>query len=133
MEIVELAEERLLLLKQGFGARGWFDSACNAAEVRPRVLLESAAPATLVALADVGHGIAIIPSNVQVVPKSIGRAFLVHRKVPVGRWSSIAWNQHRFLPRYAEDFTNELVAVLQRRYPGRDLIRRAPPLPPPHQ
>lgn len=131
LDIAELTEERLLLLKQGFGARGWFDAACGAAEVRPRILLESAAPATLVALAEVGHGIAIIPSNVQLAPKSIRRAFLTHRDLPIGRWSSIVWNQHRFLPRYGADFVDELVAVLRDRYPGQDLIRRAPPLPRP--
>jgi LysR family transcriptional regulator, cyn operon transcriptional activator len=131
LDIADLAEERLLLLKQGFGARGWFDAACSAAELRPRILLESAAPATLVALAEVGHGIAIIPSNVQIVPKSIRRAFLTHRDLPIGRWSSIARNQHRFLPRYGADFVDELVAVLQRKYPGQDLIRRAPSLPRP--
>lgn len=131
LDIVELTEERLLLLKQGFGARGWFDAACGAAEVRPRILLESAAPATLVALAEVGHGIAIIPSNVPIAPKSIRRAFLTHRDLPIGRWSAIVWNQHRFLPRYGADFVDELVAVLRDRYPGQDLIRRAPPLPRP--
>ena len=131
LDIAELTEERLLLLKQGFGARGWFDAACGAAEVRPRILLESAAPATLVALAEVGHGIAIIPSNVPIAPKSIRRAFLTHRDLPIGRWSAIAWNQHRFLPRYGADFVDELVAVLRDRYPGQDLIRRAPPLPRP--
>ena len=131
LDIAELAEEPLLLLKQGFGARAWFDAACNAAEVRPRILLESAAPATLVALAEVGHGIAIVPSNVRIAPKSIRRAFLTHRDLPIGRWSSIAWNQRRFLPRYGADFVDELVGVLQRKYPAQDLIRRAPPLPRP--
>jgi len=51
--------------------------------------------------------------------------------VPIGRWSSIAWNQRRFLPRYGADFVDELVGVLQRKYPAQDLIRRAPPLPRP--
>jgi LysR family transcriptional regulator, cyn operon transcriptional activator len=131
LEIAELAEERLLLLKRGFGARGWFETACSAAEVRPRILLESGAPATLVALADVGHGIAIIPSNVQITSQSIRRAFLTHRGLPIGRWSSIAWNQHRFLPRYGTDFVSELSAALRRRYPGQEFVRRAPRLPRP--
>ena len=131
LDITELGDERLLLLKHGFGARAWFEAACNAAEVRPRILSESAAPATLVALAEVGHGIAIIPSNVRTPPRSVRRALLVHRDVPIGRWSSIAWNQRRFLPRYGEEFVAELAASLQRSYPGQELTRRAPRLPRP--
>jgi hypothetical protein len=32
---------------------------------------------------------------------------------------------------YAEHFVKEIVAYCRRDYPGRDLIRRAPPLPKP--
>ncbi len=131
VEIAELADEKLLLLKHGFGARTWFDTACEMAEMHPRVLLESGAPATLVALAEVGHGIAIIPSNVKILHKAVRRVLLVHRKVPIGRWSSVVWNPHRFLPRYAEQFVEELVAELRHAYPGREFTQRAPPLPRP--
>lgn len=131
LDVTELADERLLLLKHGFGARAWFEAACNAAEIRPRILSESAAPATLVALAEAGHGIAIIPSNVQTIPRSVRRVLLVHRDLPIGRWSSIAWNQHRFLPRYGEEFVEELTASLQRKYPGQEFTQRAPRLPRP--
>ena len=34
-------------------------------------------------------------------------------------------------PRYAEQFVHELVAHTRRAYPGRDVTRRAPPLPRP--
>ena len=131
LDITEFSDERLLMLKHGFGARAWFETACNAAEIRPRILSESAAPATLVALAEAGHGIAIIPSNVQTMPRSVRRILLVHRDLPIGRWSSIAWNQHRFLPRYGEEFVAELAGRLQRRYPGQEFTQRAPRLPRP--
>jgi hypothetical protein len=61
LEIAELADEPLLLLGRDFGSREWFDAACSVAHIRPRVLLESAAPHTLIALAATGYGIAIIP------------------------------------------------------------------------
>ena len=54
----------VLVLRQGFGSREWFDAACQIAHVRPRVLLESGVPHTLVALARVGYGIALVPSPV---------------------------------------------------------------------
>jgi DNA-binding transcriptional LysR family regulator len=133
VDLMEVADEPLLLLKRGFGARTRFDAACNAAEVHPTVSAESGAPATLVALAEIGYGIAIIPSNVHTLRTGVCSALLAHRKVPIGWWSSIAWNPHRFLPSYAEEFVDGLVTRLWRTYPGRDLTRRAPPLPRPKE
>lgn len=131
LEITELADEPLILTRSGFGSREWFDAACQVADIRPRVLLESAAPATLVALAAIDYAIAILPSNAH-VPRGVVRAVpLVYRGASLGRWSHIAWDSQRFLAPYAEQFVDELAAYCRRNYPGRDLIRRAPRLPPP--
>jgi LysR family transcriptional regulator, cyn operon transcriptional activator len=131
LEITELADEPLLLLRRGFGSREWFEIACDAAHIRPSALLESAAPHTLVALAATDYGIAILPSNAQ-VPRGLVRGIpLVHRGAALGRWAHIAWDPQRFLAPYAEQFVAEIVAYCRRDYPGRDLIRRAPPLPRP--
>jgi LysR family cyn operon transcriptional activator len=82
-------------------------------------------------LAATGYGIAIVPSNAQ-VPRGAVRAMpLVHRGASVGRWAIIAWDPQRFLAPYAEHFVKEIVAYCRRDYPGRDLIRGAPPLPKP--
>jgi hypothetical protein len=43
----------------------------------------------------------------------------------------VTWNPQRFLAPYAEQFIDELVALAQRSHPGRDVVRRAPPLPQP--
>lgn len=128
LEIAELADEPLLLLQREFGSREWFESACGMADIRPHVLMESAAPHTLVALAAVNYGIAILPSNAR-VPRGMVRAVpLVHRGASVGRWAHIAWDPRLFLAPYAEQFIDEMVVYCRRNYPGRDLIRRAPPL-----
>jgi len=133
LEIEELADEPLLLLGRGFGSREWFDAACQIAHIRPRVLLESTAPHTLVALAATDYAIAILPSNAR-VPRGLVRAVpLVYRGASIGNWSHIAWDPQRFLARYAEQFVEELVSYCRRDYPGRDLIRRAPPLPRPKE
>src|SRR5262249_18878412 len=133
LEIAELADEPLLLLRRDFGSREWFDLACEMAHIRPRVLLESAAPHTLVALAATDYGIAVLPSNAR-VPRAIVRAVpLTHRGEALGRWAHIAWDQQRFLAPYAEEFISEIIAYCRRDYPGRDLIGRAPPLPRPKQ
>jgi LysR family transcriptional regulator, cyn operon transcriptional activator len=133
IDIVELADEPLLLLKHGFGSRAWFDAACNIADIHPRILLESGAPATLMALVEAGYGVAIIPSNVNALRRTVRGVQLVHRAVPIGRWSSIVWNPRRFLPPYARHFVDELVAYVRTAYPGRELTRRARPLPRPEE
>ncbi len=133
LEIAELTEEPLLLLHRGFGSREWFDAACQIAHIQPRVILESAAPHTLVALAATDYGVAILPSNAQ-VPDGVIRAVpLVHRGASIGSWSHVAWDPERFLAPYAEQFVAELIAYTRRNYPGRELIKRAPPIPRPKE
>src|SRR5258707_1238854 len=58
LEITELANESLLLLRRDFASRGWFDTACHVARIKPRVILESAAPHTLLTLARTGNDVA---------------------------------------------------------------------------
>jgi LysR family transcriptional regulator, cyn operon transcriptional activator len=130
LEIADLEDEPLLLPQRGFGSREWFDIACDIAHIRPRVLLESAAPHTLVALAATDYGVAILPSNAR-VPDGVRAIPLVHRGASIGRWAHIAWDPQRFLAPYAEHFVTELAARCRRDFPGRALIKRAPPLPQP--
>ncbi|HEX3520654.1 MAG TPA: LysR family transcriptional regulator [Stellaceae bacterium] len=129
LEIADLAS--LLLLRRDFGSREWFDAACSVAHIQPRVLLESSAPHTLISLAATGYGLAIVPSNAQVPRGPVRAVPLIHRKVSVGKWAIIAWDSERFVAPYAAQFVEEIVAYCRRDYPGRDLIRRAPPLPRP--
>ncbi len=133
LEIAELAEEPLLLLRREFGSREWFDIACQTAHIRPRVLLESAAPHTLVALVATDYGIAVLPSNARVPRGTVRVVPLIHRGEALGRWAYIAWDPQRFLAPYAEEFISEVTAHCRRDYPGRDLVKRSPPLPRPKQ
>jgi LysR family cyn operon transcriptional activator len=131
LEITELNDEPLLLLGREFGLRHWFEAACDVAHVRPRVLMESLAPHTLIALAREGYGVAVVPSDVQPQAGAVRLVPLVHRGAPIGRWAVIAWNPQRFLAPYAEQFMAELVASVRRSYPGRAVTRGAPGLPQP--
>jgi DNA-binding transcriptional LysR family regulator len=133
LDIAELAEEPLLLLRRDFASRGWFDAACHVAHIRPRVILESAAPHTLMALARAEYGIAIVPSNVEVQRRKVHAMPLLHRGASIGRWAMIAWDSQRFLARYAQQFVEALVPYCERSYPGLDFARRAPPLPRPKE
>jgi LysR family transcriptional regulator, cyn operon transcriptional activator len=133
LEIAELAGERLLTLRRGFGSREWFDTACSAAGVRPKILLESSAHNAVVGLAAAGYGIGVLPSAVQLAGRRLRALPLVHRGAPIGRWTMLAWDPQRFLAPYARAFVDELAKHAQRTYPGRELVRRAPPLDAPRQ
>jgi len=130
LEILKIAEEPLLIPSHAFGARSWFDGACEDARIGPRVVYESSSPHTLLALARVGYGIAIVPSNVHSLPPLVRGVPLVHQGQSVGRWSVIAWNPERFLAPYAQRFVDQFVDHARRAYLGRGLARCAPPLTP---
>ncbi len=131
LPLEELAGVPLLLLRRDFGSRQWLDAACQAAHLRPHVLLESGAPDTLVALARAGYGVAVVPSNTRIAAGGLRAVPVVHRGVPLGAWASIAWDPRRFLAPYAQAFVQELVAHARSGLRGRGLRRRPPPLPRP--
>jgi DNA-binding transcriptional LysR family regulator len=131
LEVTELADEPLLRLSSSFASHGWFEAACQVAHIRPRVLLESVAPQTLIALARTGHGVAVVPSPVRLVGAGVRAAVVVHRGASIGRWAVAAWDAQRYLPPYAVQFVEELAAHCRRGYPGHEYGRRAPPLPRP--
>lgn len=133
LEIGELSDEPLLLLRPGFATLVWFEAACHVARIKPRVLLHSAAPHTVIALAKSGYGIAVVPSQMRIAREGVRIIPLVLRGASIGRWAIIAWDPQRFLASYARQFVDELVAAVRRAYPGRDLTRRAPPLPRPKE
>jgi DNA-binding transcriptional LysR family regulator len=128
LDIADLANEPLLVLHPRFGSREWFDQACRAASVRPRILLESSAPNALISLAAGGYGIAILPSAVRLTSAAVRAVPLVDRGAAIGRWTMLAHDPRRFLPPYAVAFRDELAAHAERVYPGRAFLRQAPPL-----
>src|SRR4051794_26881030 len=131
LDVTDLADEPLFRLTSSFASHGWFEAACQLAHVRPRVLLESVASQTLIALAQAGHGIAVVPSPVRIPRAGVRVAAVVHRGLPIGEWTVAAWEPQRFLPPYAEDFIEEVVAHCHIEYPGRTYVQRVPALPKP--
>lgn len=133
IEVAELADEPLLLLRSEFASRDWFETACRVARVRPRVLLESGAPHTSIALAAAGYGIAVVPSTVVIPAGRVRGIPLMQRGTAVGRWLRVAWQPQRFLSVFAERFIAELRVHCRRGYPGREFNRHAPALPRPSE
>jgi len=128
LDIAKLAGEPLLLLNRSFASRQWFDAACQTANIRPNVRLESSAPNAVLGLAEAGYGVAILPSMVPFPRRGVRPVPLVNRHVSIGKWTRLAWDPQRFLAPYVEAFRDALVAYAQRAYPGRTLIGRAPAL-----
>jgi DNA-binding transcriptional LysR family regulator len=129
LDVSELADEPLLLLRGGFASRTWFDVACSVAHFRPRVLLESSAPQAAMALAGSGYGVAIVPSTVEIPHARVRALGLVQRGAVLGRWLRVAWDPQRFLAPYAQRFIDELVPYCQKTYPNRALARSFPNMP----
>jgi DNA-binding transcriptional LysR family regulator len=124
VEVSELSGERLLLPSRQFLTRQWFDTACQRARFRPNLVLESAAPHALIALAKVGYGVAIVPSHILFDQEHIRAVRLAQRGRLLGAWAAIAWNPHRFQPAFVARFVEELARYSDHSYPGRDLAGR---------
>ena len=130
IEVTELADSRLMV-GSGFASHVWFQAACQLAHVKPNIVLESAAPHTLIALVRAGYGIAVLPSPASIPRDEVRAVPVLHHGASIGRWSVVAWDPQRYLPKYAEEFIDALAGRCARDYPGRTLARRAPPLPRP--
>jgi DNA-binding transcriptional LysR family regulator len=131
LEVTEMDDEPLLKLDNSFASHGWFNAACSLAHVSPRVLVESASPQTTIALAQSGHGVAIVPSPVRIASRGVRVVPVVHRGAAIGKWAMAAWNPRRYLPPYAESFVDELVPRVQKAFPGIEHVKAAPRLPKP--
>jgi DNA-binding transcriptional LysR family regulator len=131
IDVTDLQDERVLLLRQGFGTREVFDGACRIAHVHTRIVLEAGDPQSLIALVEAARGVAIIPSTVLLTGRKVHVAPILHARASLGTWGWIVWDPKRFLPAFAKSFIDGLVEYTRRTYPGRGFERRAPPVPRP--
>jgi DNA-binding transcriptional LysR family regulator len=129
LTVTELTGVPMLLLGRDFGSRELFDEACQAAHFEPSVLLESRSPQTLVAIAEAGHGIAIVPSSVRLNASRVAIAGMVDGARPLGSWAHAVWDSRRYLPTYARSFIEVVADYAKNSYPGHrlgDLTRVVP-------
>jgi LysR family nitrogen assimilation transcriptional regulator len=117
IEIEHLASCPLLLLDGGFGFRRAFDAACRVAGLRPKIKFESRSPHTLLALAESGHGAAIIPSALRTDRYSLRIARLVYRKRPLREPLTLLWDRRRSLPPYALAFLQMWTEHVRKAFP----------------
>jgi LysR family cyn operon transcriptional activator len=114
MEIRDLAGLPLLLLKPGFGTRKVFDAACRLERMTPAIFMESASPATLLALARERHGVAIVPATVRVDQRPLQLRHLYLRGAPLTADIGVIWKREGRLPPYAGQFSTILAAHLRK-------------------
>jgi LysR family cyn operon transcriptional activator len=126
IEVAELAEEPLLMMQHGYAVREWFDAACETAHVVPRVLMEGTNAFTLIELAAVGYGVAVVSSTSLIRNSQLRVVVLVNRGASIGRWTTVGWDPQRLMPSYGQRFIDELVAYSRHSFPGRELSRHAP-------
>ena len=111
IEVRELAHEPLLMLRPAFTSRRLFDAACRLAHVEPHLALESAEARSLIGLAQAGHGVAIVPSSVSPLPRTLIAIPVVQEGRALGTWIGVVWDPRRRLPPYATAFVEELAAT----------------------
>jgi len=128
IELAELATEPLLFLRPGFATRQIIDGAFQAARIEPRVVLESGSPHCLLTFAEIGHGIALVPSTLLLPRGRFRVAPIVQGQAALGFWLAVCWHARRGLPAYGEQFVTELVHSTRRNYPGRQFTRVVPRL-----
>jgi DNA-binding transcriptional LysR family regulator len=122
IDIGRLMSYPLLLLDSGFVVRKTFDAVCRLAKLKPNILIESRAPSNLLALAEAGHGVAIIPSVVLTHRYTLRIFRITHERKPLREPLAVVWDKRRVLPRYAQDFCELLAAHMRELFPIKQLL-----------
>ena len=117
IDIRSLASYPLLLLEPGYSVRVQFNAACRLANVKPNMLFESRAPHTLLALAEAGHGVAIIPSLLRTDRYELRILRVAHRGRPLREGLVVQWDKRRPILPYAASFREALAEHMGEVFP----------------
>jgi DNA-binding transcriptional LysR family regulator len=117
IEIDRLATHPLLLLDTGYIFRRTFDAACRLAGLEPNIMFESRTPHTLLAMAESGHGVAIIPSTLRTHRYALRIVGVTYRGKALREPLAVFWDKRRPLPRYATAFCQMLAAHVREVFP----------------
>jgi LysR family nitrogen assimilation transcriptional regulator len=91
--------------------------------VRPVVQFECSSPHTLLSLAEAGHGVAIIPSNLRIQRYSLKTLRITSQGKELQEPLSIFWDKRRSLPRYAQAFCELLGTYIREVIPSVPRLR----------
>jgi DNA-binding transcriptional LysR family regulator len=117
IEITQLAPHPLLLLDPSFVVRKVFDAACRLAKLKPKIFVASRTPHTLLALAETGHGVAIIPTQLRTRGHTLRIVGVTYRRKPLREHLVIMWDKRRPLPPYATAYCDMLAEHVREMFP----------------
>lgn len=117
IDISRLALHPLLLLDASFAFRRNFDAACRLAGFTPATRFESRTPHTLLAMAERGHGVAVIPSALRTDRHELRILRLTYRGKPLREPLALYWDKRRPLPSYATAFCAMMAAHMRKTFP----------------
>lgn len=117
IDISQLALHPLLLLDSSFVVRKAFDAACRLAKLKPKIFVASHTPHTLLALAEAGHGVAIIPTQLRTRGHDLRIVGVTYRGKPLREDLVIMWDRRRPLPPYAAAYCNMLAEHVREVFP----------------
>ncbi len=124
IEVDQLAPHKLLLLDSSFVVRKSFDAACRLARLKPKIFVESRTPHTLLALAESGHGIAVIPTQLRTRGHKLRIVNLTYQGRPLREQLVILWDKRRPLPHYATAYCDMLAEYVSKVLP---MTKPSPP------
>jgi DNA-binding transcriptional LysR family regulator len=117
VEVAQLASYPLLQPTLDFVMRRSFDAACRIAGFTPNNVLECRAPHGLLAMAEAGHGVAIIPSALRTHRYRVRVLRVTHRGKPVSEPLNVISDKRRPLPAYARVFCEMLGEHVRKAFP----------------
>jgi DNA-binding transcriptional LysR family regulator len=125
VEIRALAPYPLMQATDDFAIRRSFDSACRVAGFTPNYVLECRSPHALLAMAQAGHGVAIVPSALRTHHYVLRSLRVLYRGKPLNEPLTILYDKRRPLPTYAKAFCEMVAAHAKKVFPLTHIADRA--------
>ncbi|MEP6723989.1 MAG: LysR family transcriptional regulator [Variovorax sp.] len=117
VDIASLAPHPLLQSTPDFAMRRNFDAACRLAGFTPNNILECRAPHALLAMAEAGHGVAIIPSALRIHRYRVRVLRVTYQGNALDEPLTIVSDKRRPLPGYAKVFCEMLSEHVREGFP----------------
>lgn len=117
VEIASLGAYPLLQATPDFAMRRNFDAACRLAGFTPNNVLECRAPHALLAMAEAGHGVAIIPSALRIHRYKVRVLRVTFRGKALDEPLAMLFDRRRPLPAYARVFCDMLAHHVRKGFP----------------
>ena len=115
VEIGEMADQPLLLLRRGYLTREVFESACQLAHLAPSVKHESDSLQTIVSLSRAGYGVGVVPGNALIRGRF---ASLLQHGRQITLDVAAAWNPEAHLPQEIDELIDALADTMRREVAG---------------